>query len=472
MKKKKNEKIEPLRKKSNELYDSLDLYGVTQTSFRLWVEEVHGKVKGLSKANINGYLGEGDYSRHYPTMKRISDLMEEYAAEVIRKKNAYPHLASPQFHSNQKPIQGNTLHGGNNRNREASRAFLNSDKLSTNNSLDVLGIQNSDIRTVLETLRRSTNTPKITGRILLLSPEGISARQRAKLEGRDPTDYINGTLRDSFSSWKALSTALKESSISFTLHPYDLLPSCKIIRLNDEMLVSPYLEGRAYSSFYNIYSRKDHPGIFERCMEYFEFMMKQSRTNEEIAAAYTINTKEYAVRTAGTVYEFIANACREYTGAGESITMDCVGIKCASVRKAVQSLIEAEEFPKIDLRMIVLDPDAYGVKTRSAIEKHLSLQQSTNRNITELHKLGNEIKNYNNSSLTVRLLFSDPNIYMIRINSRIYSSVYYAKRGNQSPYAVFYKNSPGLSAKMYKQNDLLFQRYFTSNKLSRPMLLD
>ena len=68
--------------------------------------------------------------------------------------------------------------------------------------------------------------------------------------------------KNNFASWYALEKVSKEPTLSVSIHPYDIYPNCKIIRLNGHMLVSPYLDGITNSSFYNNISQKDHPYIF------------------------------------------------------------------------------------------------------------------------------------------------------------------------------------------------------------------
>lgn len=217
-----------------------------------------------------------------------------------------------------------------------------------------------------------------------------------------------------------------------------------------------------------MYFIEEHPGVFRRYEEYFNFILRRTRPKYSLPYPNEDYTPEYESRGVASVELFLKDILKQLDTKEGVVEIDCVGVMLSTVRKTLLALIKENKLPKSRIRVVMSNPNEDGVQVRSTLEQHPTLPGSAAKNVSKIRRLVKTCAEYNGSILEVRLLAPDPNIYMVRVNSYIYSSPYYGEEGSQMPYSIFEHGASIYDTNMYNHNLHLFKRYFNTH-LSIPL---
>ncbi len=149
--------------------------------------------------------------------------------------------------------------------------------------IDVIGIKSSTIRYSIEELIKNRLLPTIDIRVIVLSENGQGTNQRAIFES------------ENLSRMKSIARLAKENMVEFAnrLINYDntisvsiksikIIPFCYMIRINDKILMGPYLVGKGRNTFSEIFIKSKYLNKYQNYLDYFEFIFNSKELSESI----------------------------------------------------------------------------------------------------------------------------------------------------------------------------------------------
>ncbi len=154
--------------------------------------------------------------------------------------------------------------------------------------IQAFGINHRSLRENLTDIIERKMCKNIKLEVLLIESSSEAANFRAEMEGREKEEYSH-TLKSHRRSWHRVGNQLtkKDKTNTFSFKVVDSLPFY-MLRIDDFMIISPYLVGPGGKSYYyTVYNkhdnkefRKTHTYAFDKHIEYFQ------KLNEEKANPY------------------------------------------------------------------------------------------------------------------------------------------------------------------------------------------
>jgi len=173
-------------------------------------------------------------------------------------------------------------------------------------------------------------------------------------------------------------------------------------------------------------------------------------------------SKKYKVRDRATTTNFVREELIKSQRAGKKAKIDACGIKLSSIYMAITGLIEFEQFPTIESRLLILNPGSPGSMTRGLIEGK-KMESTTKRAVDNIKGLKEDILSYNeHSTIEIKTFEFNPVVYMIRINDLMLVNTYLSQRGYHGTYEIFHKGN-----RIFRDYMKLFEKVFNHEELSQ-----
>ena len=151
--------------------------------------------------------------------------------------------------------------------------------------IDAIGTQLSAVRRAIEDLESEKRLPKILARFLILAPNSPGSKTRNTLENKQDREIDDSVIKPSLINMKRLKKELESSGLgsSLILRKYFFTPGFMIIRINQNMMVSPYLnKKKAYYEPYMEITKTSQPRLFKDFADYFEAVFIDESLSERI----------------------------------------------------------------------------------------------------------------------------------------------------------------------------------------------
>ncbi len=155
--------------------------------------------------------------------------------------------------------------------------------LNTRIEIDSFALQASTLRSVCVSLMSNKSLPRVKIRSLILNGDSIGSSLRAFLEEKKEIK-MNSTLENARLSWldfkQKLSIYSQESSVDIRTFNNNI--SFYIVRINNKMIIRPYLAERGFLSPYQIIEKDKNEDLFNKYLSYFEKIYSSSIYSEKL----------------------------------------------------------------------------------------------------------------------------------------------------------------------------------------------